>query len=147
MAATSQGWPLEVPTGQEPGMGLELGTERGQSPPPAVVTVMGSEHLTAAKGPLSIARLFPACAHAEVTGHQSSPIRNTCPWSLLWSQAQTVLVSGLLSEALSSWAQAVVGVSAVRTELTRSGEGFSVSEVKLGFVEETGEALRRTGCP
>lgn len=29
-AATAKVWPLELPTGQEPGMALELGTERAK---------------------------------------------------------------------------------------------------------------------
>lgn len=43
-AATAKVWPLELPTGQEPGMALELGTERAQGHPPAAVTSLGTEY-------------------------------------------------------------------------------------------------------
>lgn len=60
MTVTAQGSPLELPAVQEPELVLESGTEKGQSHCPAVVTILGTEHSTVAKGSPSIPRLLPA---------------------------------------------------------------------------------------
>lgn len=149
VAATGKGWPLELPTGQEPGVALELGTDSGQGHLPVEGTILGPDNATVATHSLSVSCPFPAGSSCLGNQHLSFLFRNTYPWSILWSQVQTMLDSEVLFTALStgqdgSWAEAAAGVSAkYQLGLNWQEVGMAESSWALGRRWEGGPSGRQ----